>query len=199
MRWLLPLGAVLLCMGAVWLFSAQSGTLSSGLSRGVLGLIETELPGFYALLARWGRPEYLLRKLAHFSEYLLLGLLLYALLRRKFSPAVSALLAVMLAAGFALTVNGICSRCPDGTATSGTCSSIRQEPLPERCWAVSSPVCGGFLPGSGGENRRHNSRKRARSPAQGGQALFLLKNSHSARRIATSGTPASRNSPDTAS
>ena len=103
MRWLLPLGAVLLCMGAVWLFSAQSGTLSSGLSRGVLGLIETELPGFYALLARWGRPEYLLRKLAHFSEYLLLGLLLYALLRRKFSPAVSALLAVMLAAGFALT------------------------------------------------------------------------------------------------
>ena len=93
MRWLLPLGAVLLCMGAVWLFSAQSGTLSSGLSRGVLGLIETELPGFYALLARWGRPEYLLRKLAHFSEYLLLGLLLYALLRRKFSPA----------AGFALT------------------------------------------------------------------------------------------------
>ena len=73
MRWLLPLGAVLLCMGAVWLFSAQSGTLSSGLSRGVLGLIETELPGFYALL------------------------------RRKFSPAVSALLAVMLAAGFALT------------------------------------------------------------------------------------------------
>ena len=70
---------------------------------GVLGLIETELPGFYALLARWGRPEYLLRKLAHFSEYLLLGLLLYALLRRKFSPAVSALLAVMLAAGFALT------------------------------------------------------------------------------------------------
>ena len=97
MRWLLPLGAVLLCMGAVWLFSAQSGTLSSGLSRGVLGLIETELPGFYALLARWGRPEYLLRKLAHFSEYLLLGL------RRKFSPAVSALLAVMLAAGFALT------------------------------------------------------------------------------------------------
>lgn len=103
MRWLLPLGAVLLCMGAVWLFSAQSGTLSSGLSRGVLGLIETELPGFYALLARWGCPEYLLRKLAHFSEYLLLGLLLYALLRRKFSPAVSALLAVMLAAGFALT------------------------------------------------------------------------------------------------
>ena len=103
MRWLLPLGAVLLCMGAVWLFSAQSGTLSSGLSRGVLGLIETELPGFYAQLARWGRPEYLLRKLAHFSEYLLLGLLLYALLRRKFSPAVSALLAVMLAAGFALT------------------------------------------------------------------------------------------------
>ena len=91
MRWLLPLGAVLLCMGAVWLFSAQSGTLSSGLSRGVLGLIETELPGFYALLARWGRPEYLLRKLAHFSEYLMLGLLLYALLRRKFSPAVSAL------------------------------------------------------------------------------------------------------------
>ena len=96
MRWLLPLGAVLLCMGAVWLFSAQSGTLSSGLSRGVLGLIETELPGFYAMLARWG-------KLAHFSEYLLLGLLLYTLLRRKFSPAVSALLAVMLAAGFSLT------------------------------------------------------------------------------------------------
>ena len=41
--------------------------------------------------------------LAHFSEYLLLGLLLYTLLRRKFSPAVSALLAVMLAAGFSLT------------------------------------------------------------------------------------------------
>ena len=52
---------------------------------------------------RTPRVLYLLRKLAHFSEYLLLGLLLYALLRRKFSPAVSALLAVMLAAGFALT------------------------------------------------------------------------------------------------
>ena len=83
LRWLLPLGAVLACMGAVWLFSAQSGALSSGLSRRALGLIQAELPGVYSLLARWGRPEYLLRKLAHFGEYLLLGLLLYALLRRR--------------------------------------------------------------------------------------------------------------------
>ena len=103
LRWLLPLGAVLACMGIVWLFSAQSGTLSSGLSRGVLGLIETRLPEFYALLARGGRPEYVLRKLAHFSEYLLLGLLLYTLLRRKCSPLAAALLAVLLAAGFAVT------------------------------------------------------------------------------------------------
>ena len=103
LRWLLPLGAVLACMGAVWLFSAQSGALSSGLSRGVLGFIEVRLPEFYALLARGGRPEYMLRKLAHFSEYLLLGLLLYTLLRRKCSPAVAALLAVLLAAGFAFT------------------------------------------------------------------------------------------------
>ena len=45
LRWLLPLGAVLACMGAVWLFSAQSGALSSGLSRRALGLIQAERPG----------------------------------------------------------------------------------------------------------------------------------------------------------
>ena len=68
LRWLLLLGAVLACMGAVWLFSAQSGALSSGLSRRALGLIQAELPGVYSLLARWGRPEYLLRKLADVGE-----------------------------------------------------------------------------------------------------------------------------------
>ena len=103
LRWLLLLGAVLACMGAVWLFSAQSGALSSGLSRRALGLIQAELPGVYSLLARWGRPEYLLRKLAHFGEYLLLGLLLYALLRRRFSPVAAAGLALVLAAAFACT------------------------------------------------------------------------------------------------
>ena len=92
LRWLLPLGAVLACMGAVWLFSAQSGALSSGLSRRALGLIQAELPGVYSLLARWGRPE-----------YLLLGLLLYALLRRRFSPVAAAGLALVLAAAFACT------------------------------------------------------------------------------------------------
>lgn len=102
-RWLLLLGAVLACMGTVWLFSAQSGTLSSGLSRGALGFIQAELPGVYSLLARWGRPEYLLRKLAHFGEYLLLGLLLYALLRRRFSPVAAAGLALVLAVAFACT------------------------------------------------------------------------------------------------
>ena len=50
LRWLLPLGAVLACMGAVWLFSAQSGALSSGLSRRALGLIQEELPGVYSCL-----------------------------------------------------------------------------------------------------------------------------------------------------
>ena len=103
LRWLLPLGAVLAGLGAVWLFSAQSGALSSGLSRRALGLIQAELPGVYSLLARWGRPEYLLRKLAHFGEYLLLGLLLYALLRRRFSPVAAAGLALVLAAAFACT------------------------------------------------------------------------------------------------
>lgn len=184
--------------GSLAVFSPERYPLFGSVP-GVLGLIETELPGFYALLARWGRPEYLLRKLAHFSEYLLLGLLLYALLRRKFSPAVSALLAVMLAAGFALTDEW------HQLSVPGRDGNLR-DVLIDTAGAFTGAVLGCVLTGLRrlldrlrGENRRHNSRKRARSPAQGGQALFCRKNSHSARRIATWGTPASRNSPDTAS
>lgn len=102
-NWLIPAALVLGCMAAVWCFSAQSGDLSSRLSRGALDWVRTALPGVYRLLEQAGRPEYLLRKLAHFSEYLLLGLLLYTLLRRRFSPGKAALLAVALAAGFAAT------------------------------------------------------------------------------------------------
>ena len=102
-NWLIPAALVLGCMAAVWCFSAQNGDLSSRLSQGALEWVRTVLPGVYRLLEQAGNPEYLLRKLAHFSEYLALGLLLYTLLRRRLSPGRAALLAVVLAAGFAAT------------------------------------------------------------------------------------------------
>ena len=101
-------GALLLALTAammlgVYLFSAQSGERSSSLSQEALELVRRLLPGVYELLARGGRPEFALRKLAHLSEYALLGLIVYALLRKKLSPLPAAVTALVLCAGFAIT------------------------------------------------------------------------------------------------
>ena len=82
-RWLALAGLAAVFMVGITLFSAQEGAVSSGLSRGVLALVEQYLPGVYRLLAATGRPEFALRKLAHFTEYAALGLCLYALARRR--------------------------------------------------------------------------------------------------------------------
>ena len=95
--------AVVLVMAGVYLFSAQSGSSSSGLSQGALELIRQQLPPLYRLLARGGRPEYALRKLAHLSEYAVLGLAVYVLLRRRLAPGEAAVTPLVLCAGFALT------------------------------------------------------------------------------------------------
>ena len=101
-------GALLLALTAammlgVYLFSAQSGERSSNLSQEALELVRRLLPGVYELLARGGRPEFALRKLAHLSEYALLGLIVYALLRKKLSPLPAAVTALVLCVGFAIT------------------------------------------------------------------------------------------------
>lgn len=100
-RWLALAGLAAVFMVGITLFSAQEGAVSSGLSRGVLELVEQYLPGIYRLLAATGRPEFALRKLAHFTEYAALGLCLYALARRRLAPLPALALALGMAVAFA--------------------------------------------------------------------------------------------------
>ena len=67
----------------------------------MLTLVEQYLPGVYRLLAATGRPEFVLRKLAHFTEYAALGLCLYALARRRLTPLPALALALGMAVAFA--------------------------------------------------------------------------------------------------
>ena len=99
--WLALAGLAAVFMAGITLFSAQEGAVSSDLSRGVLALVEQYLPGLYRLLAATGRPEYMLRKLAHFGEYAALGLCLYALSRRRLAPLPAVALALAASAAFA--------------------------------------------------------------------------------------------------
>ena len=122
-RWLALAGLAAVFMVGITLFSAQEGAVSSGLSRGVLALVEQYLPGVYRLLAATGRPEFALRKLAHFTEYAALGLCLYALARRRLAPLPALALALGMAVAFALWTNGTSSRCPAGTAACGMWAS----------------------------------------------------------------------------
>ena len=144
-----------------------------------------------------GRPEYLLRKLAHFGEYLLLGLLLYALLRRRSSPVAAAGLALVLAAAFACTDEW------HQLSVPGRDGNLR-DVLIDSAGAVAGvglggpgdPGCAGSFPGGWGRNR-HN-RKKSRSPVQGNR-LFFCRAGYNGRRIATWRTPASRKGADTVS
>ena len=100
------IGAMLLlavCMAAVYFFSAQNGGQSARLSQRALQWIELYFPQGYALLQQHGRPEYLLRKLAHFTEYALLGVVSCFLLKRRLPFGKSAGGAVLFCFLFAVT------------------------------------------------------------------------------------------------
>lgn len=104
----------------------------------------------------------------------------------------------MLAAGFALTDEW------HQLSVPGRDGNLR-DVLIDTAGAFAGAVLGCVLTGlrrllaGSGEKTSGITVEKSPFPGTGGTGSFLRKNSHSARRIATWGTPASRNSPDTAS
>lgn len=70
--------ALLVWMGVIFYFSYQSGDASMQLSDGVLDLFKSLFQNFldYPTLS------YIVRKIAHFTEYFILGLLIYHLVKQ---------------------------------------------------------------------------------------------------------------------
>ncbi len=87
MRKILTALMVLLLMGAVLYFSSQGGGVSNGLSQRVAYKIIAvmELHGDYSQTPY--RVNLIIRKLAHFSEYMLLGVFLSGALRHRLGRA----------------------------------------------------------------------------------------------------------------
>lgn len=77
-------GLVLACMGMIFSFSAQTSDMSNELSSSLLD----DIIRFFAVNANSDTIEFLsvfIRKLAHFSEYALLGTLIFLLMRAGYN------------------------------------------------------------------------------------------------------------------
>ncbi|MDE6408302.1 MAG: VanZ family protein [Anaeroplasmataceae bacterium] len=79
----LPIVIVLAWMGVIFYFSHQNGTSSSGMSNKVTRWVVNTFVSNYSNLPKeeqtsiWKNTSYVIRKLAHYSEYLVLGLFLF--------------------------------------------------------------------------------------------------------------------------
>lgn len=70
--------ALLVWMGVIFYFSHQSGDASMQLSDGILDLFKSLFQNFLD----YHTLSYIVRKIAHFTEYFILGLLIYHLVKQ---------------------------------------------------------------------------------------------------------------------
>ena len=70
--------ALLVWMGVIFYFSHQSGDASMQLSDGILDSFESFFQNFFD----YHTLSYIVRKIAHFTEYFILGLLVYHLVKQ---------------------------------------------------------------------------------------------------------------------